>query len=233
MIVVQFLAADQDAPRRYVRAGVGSVVIAIAPVVTDAVDDAGREERDPDHLHRPDRQSSRAEQHQVDDHHQADALPCVFRVDIPLYPVVRGAVTVAGDRFRVLRLGLIQLGAGPQNRLDAARLRAVRILDRLALGVMLAVDRDPIARLHARREPEPGTEEVRHQRMQIERAVRLAAVQVDRDRGDRDVSQRERGEDELPPVELQQPTIQEFKQIHQVIVLGRRRIPGTAALVRR
>jgi len=64
---------------------------------------------------------------------------------------------------------------------------------------MLAVYRHPLARLHAGREPEPGAEEVGDRRMQVNRAVRLAAVQVDRDAGNRHVRQQQRGENQLPP----------------------------------
>ena len=44
VIVVQFFAADQDAPRHDVGAGVFRLESAITPVVADAVDDAGGEE---------------------------------------------------------------------------------------------------------------------------------------------------------------------------------------------
>src|SRR5690606_12937306 len=41
VVVVQLFAADDDAPRKHVGAGVGAVVVAVAPVVADAVDHAG------------------------------------------------------------------------------------------------------------------------------------------------------------------------------------------------
>ncbi len=41
--------------------------------------------------------------------------------------------------------------------------------------------------------------------MQCERAVGLTAVQIDRDRGDRDVSQRQGCDDVAPPTERHQP----------------------------
>ena len=46
VVVVQLLAADPDAPRRDVGAGVRRVVVAVAPEVADAVDDAGGVERE-------------------------------------------------------------------------------------------------------------------------------------------------------------------------------------------
>jgi hypothetical protein len=53
----------------------------------------------------------------------------------------------------------------------------VRIVLGLALRVVLAMDRDPLLRHHAGRQPEPEAEEVRRDRMQLERPVRLRPVQ--------------------------------------------------------
>ena len=62
VVVVQLFAANEDAPRDDVRARVSHFEIAIAPVVPDAVDDARGKERDPRHLHGPDRDADRTEQ---------------------------------------------------------------------------------------------------------------------------------------------------------------------------
>jgi hypothetical protein len=43
--------------------------------MADAVDDAGRGDRDPDHLYGPDRQADEAKQHQINGHHHAHTLP--------------------------------------------------------------------------------------------------------------------------------------------------------------
>ena len=66
VIVVQFFTADEDAPREDVGAGVGGVEVAITPPVREAVHHARRPERNPDHLHGPDRQPDDAEQRDVD-----------------------------------------------------------------------------------------------------------------------------------------------------------------------
>src|SRR5688572_20470915 len=50
VIVVQLLSADEYSPRHDVGARVFGLEVAVAPVVTDAVDDACREEGDPGHL---------------------------------------------------------------------------------------------------------------------------------------------------------------------------------------
>ena len=58
MVVVQFLAADEDAPRHDVGACVGHVVAAVTEVVANAVNDAGSPERNPGDLREPDEQAS-------------------------------------------------------------------------------------------------------------------------------------------------------------------------------
>ena len=204
VVVVQFLAADDHAPGRDVGAGVGGLEVAVAPVVADAVDDAGGGDRDPQHLDRPDRQADDAEQRQVQDQHQADTLPAVARVQVALDPVVGRAVAELGHGLLVLRLGPVQLGAAPQHGLDAAGLRAVRVVHGLALGVVLAVDGHPLLGDHAGAQPQPEAEEVRRDRAQVHRAVRLRAVQEDGDRGDGDVRGRQRVQDELPPGQVPQ-----------------------------
>ena len=61
----------------------------------------------------------------------------------------------------------------------------MRILIGLALGVVLAVDGHPLLGHHGGAEPGPEAEEMRQDRMEIHAAVRLAAVQVQRHREDR------------------------------------------------
>ena len=75
----------------------------------------------------------------------------------------------------------------------------MRVLRGLDARVVLAMHRHPFARLHAGREPEPEAEEVARDRMQVERAMRLAAMQEQRDGDDRDVSKRKRRRDIAPP----------------------------------
>src|SRR6516165_10735435 len=72
----------------------------------------------------------------------------------------------------------------------------------LALCVMLAMHRDPLARDHARREPEPEAEEVARDRMEIESAMRLMAMQEDRHARDRHVREQQRCADVAPNREV-------------------------------
>src|SRR5260370_41402007 len=80
----------------------------------------------------------------------------------------------------------------------------VRFLYVFVLGMVLAMDGGPFFVDHAGREPQPEAEEVRYERMQLERAMRLAAVEKDRYRRDGDVRQCERGQHVTPPGEIQQ-----------------------------
>ena len=190
MVVVELLAADQDAPRHDVRRCVGRGEVAVAPEVADAVDDAGGEYRDPHHLHCPDSETGGAEQHEVDGEHQADALPRVARIDVAFDPVVRRALAVSLHRVGVLRFRTIKLGAAQKHFAEAARLRAVRVFGRFDFRVMLAVDRGPLFGHHTGREPQPEAEKVTDDGMEIERAVRGMPMQIDRHPRDGDVGQR-------------------------------------------
>jgi hypothetical protein len=108
-------------------------------------------------------------------------------------------VAELGDGFLILGLGAIQLGAFQQHLADAAGLRAVRIVFGFALGVVLAVNRGPLLGHHARGHPQPETEEMLGDRMQVQRPVRHAAVQENGHAGDRDVRHHERVDHDLPP----------------------------------
>src|SRR4030095_1406453 len=100
VIVVQLLAADDDAPRRNVARGVRALEVAITPVVADAIDHTRREERYPRHLHSPYGETDGAEQHDVDDRHQRDAAALEAHVNVPLHPIVGCATTGAVARLR-------------------------------------------------------------------------------------------------------------------------------------
>ena len=198
VVVVQLLAANDQAPGREIRAGVGRLVVAVAPVVPHAVDHARRPERNPDHLHGPDSQAQGAEQSHIDDEHQRGAEHRMA-VDIALHPVIGRAVAELLQRFPVRRFGAVQLGATAHDSGQASHLRTVGVVDGLATRVVLAVDGHPFPGAHARAQPEPEAEEMRGHRPQVQRAVCLAAVQEDRHRRDRDVRGRQRIQQHLPP----------------------------------
>ena len=64
------------------------------------------------------------------------------------------------------------------------------IINGFAFGVVLAVNRSPLFGDHAGSKPKPETEKMRCNRMQIERTVRLAAVQKNGDASNGDVRHR-------------------------------------------
>src|SRR6266567_1868161 len=135
MVVVEFFAADDDAPGDDVGARVLGREIAITPEVAQPVDNPRRRYRNPHHLDRPDRQSDRPEEDYVENQHQPDTLPAEARIDVALEPVVRGSGAILLHGFLVLRFGAIQLGALKQDGADTTRLRAVRIVGCLDEGV--------------------------------------------------------------------------------------------------
>jgi hypothetical protein len=155
-----------------------------------------------DHLHEPDDGASDAEEQEIGKEHDADADETVAAVEAPLDPVIRRAVTIGRDRLAVQRLAPVEPGTAEQHAENPHLLRAVRIVLGLALRVMLAVNRRPLAGDHARGQPEPEPEEMADRRMQAESAMRLVAVQENRDRRDGDVGQPERDPEVSPEREI-------------------------------
>src|SRR3970040_1953568 len=95
MVVVQFLAADQDAQWRDVRARIRRGPEPIAPVMANAVDDAGSPEGDPHDLRRQDQRARHdAEEDDVDGPYQGQAEYLKPRVEMALKPIVRSPVAV-------------------------------------------------------------------------------------------------------------------------------------------
>ena len=87
----------------------------------------------------------------------------------------------------------------PHHLADAEHPGTVRVLRGFTFRVMLAVHGDPLARHHAGGQPQPEAEEVADHGMQVERAVRLVAVQVDSDAGDGHMGQHQPREDHADP----------------------------------
>ena len=79
--------------------------------------------------------------------------------------------------------------AAPQDALDAVNLRAVRIVRGFTVDVMLAMNRYPLAGVHSGGKPQPQTEEMRNQRMQVKRVMRLLSMQKNGHRNNRNMGQ--------------------------------------------
>jgi hypothetical protein len=135
----------------------------------------GCKKRNPHHLRRPDRQADESEQCEVQDHHGSDAEYRMRRVDIAFDPVVRCAITKPLTGFIASCLGRVKIGALPNDFGDAEDLRAVRIIRRLTSSVVFAVNGGPLLCLHTRCQPEPKSEEMACDRMQVE-CARCAGV---------------------------------------------------------
>ena len=73
------------------------------------------------------------------------------------------------------------------------------IIHSLALGVVFAMNRCPLLSDHPRCQPEPKTEKMGHDGMQVQSAVRLAAMQKDGDASNSDVGSYQRKNEDLPP----------------------------------
>ena len=208
VVVVQLFAANEDAPWRNIGAGVWRLKVAVAPIVRSTIDDAGRCDGNPHHLHRPNGQAQGTEQSQVDDEHQRHAQHRVRGVDVALYPVVGRAVTKTLERVEIFGFFAVQLSTREQHGFDTVHMRAVWVVRLLALGVVLAVNGGPLFGHLGRGEPQPETEKVRHDRMQIQSAVCRVAVQVDGHAGDGDVCEHHRDDEDLPARKMQQAVAQ-------------------------
>jgi len=150
-------------------------------------------------LHGPDRQAQGAKQGHIDDEHQAHTQARTAGVNVLFQPVVGGVVAVAFQGFFVLGLGTVQLRPFQQDFLDTKQHGTVGIALVFALGVVLAVNGGPLLGDHARGHPQPETEKMRGNGVQVQRAVGLVAVQKDGDAGNRDVGEHQRHDQHLPP----------------------------------
>src|SRR5690606_21199468 len=146
VVVVEFLAADQDAQRSQVGAGVRRIEVAVAARMAETIDDAGRGDRDPEHLDAEDDQSGDPEQEQVEREGDPDSQAGMTRIEIALAPVVRGAAAEALDGIAVGGLRPVEFGALEQHLAEPEYFRAVRIAVVLAPGVVLAMNRRPFLR---------------------------------------------------------------------------------------
>lgn len=192
VVVVQFLAPDHYSPRNDVARGVPGGEIAVAPVVAEAIDDAGSEKRNPNHLHGPQRKSDGADENQIDDEHDDDAGTWVPPVKMAFEPVVMGAPTVFLQRLRIRGFDPVEFRTGEQDLSEAPDLWAMGVFRSLALSVVLAVDCHPDPGFHSGGQPKPEAEKLAHHRMQRKRMMRLMAMEKHRDGYDGDMRESQR-----------------------------------------
>ncbi len=203
MVVVQLLAAHENAPRQDVAGIVQAFEIAVAQRVADSVDHTGRPYRNPQHLYGPDPDAIDTEQQQVDDRHQHNAQAFIGGVQTTLDPVVRRPLPVAFQRLGGGRPG-IELGALEQHRTEPEHHRAVGILAGFALGVMLTVNGRPRLGVLGRGQPQPEPEHVLQYRVQVQRVVGGVAVQIEGDADNGHVGHAQRYQNQLGDREVEE-----------------------------
>ena len=75
--------------------------------MTDAINDTCGPNRDPQHLHGKNRDADDTKQQHIQQQHQQHAKHAVTRIEIPLYPVIRGAMPIARQRLLVGSFGAV------------------------------------------------------------------------------------------------------------------------------
>ena len=107
-------------------------------------------------------------------------------------------MAIAAEGFFVFRFFAVQLGTGEQHRANAMHMRAVRVFSLLALGVVLTVNGRLLFGHLTGGHPQPKTEEMRCDGVQIQGTVRLMAVQEDGHAGNSDVGEAQNDKENLP-----------------------------------
>ena len=113
-------------------------------------------------------------------------------------------MTELGQGFGVPGFLAIELRTAKHDSADAVNHRGVRIALPFAPSMVLAVDRHPLLGDHAGGQPKPEPVEMHHGGMQVEPAVRLAAMQEDRDARNGDMSHHQGEDDDSKPGSLRQ-----------------------------
>ena len=212
MVVMQFFAADPHAPGREIGCGVGGFEIAISPPVSQAIHHTRRPKRNPRHLQRPHEHAFESEQQEADDQQQHRTAQTQRSVDLALKPIVRRTLAVLLDHRAVFARFAIQICAAPQHGADTLDPRAVRVVFGFAFRVMFAMDRHPLLGDHRCGQPRPEAEDVIEQRMEIDAAMRLAAMQVQRDREDGQLRRDQEIHQQRPPTNLSHAGDQEIEE---------------------
>lgn len=81
------------------------------------------------------------------------------------------------------------------------------------VGVVLAVNGNPLFSHHAGGEPQPKAEKMHDRRVKVDTSVRLTAVQEQSHRHNRDVRETQRDQRHLPPGKLQKAAGQKLKDL--------------------
>ena len=143
MVVVQFLATEEDTPWHDIGGCILGFEIAIAAVMTNPVDHTCRKQRHRRHLDGNHDHAGNAEHQQHRDNENRDSEIRMTIVELVLEPVIGTATRIFFQRLRIGRVLLVKLGAFQQNLLEAKHDRAVRIFCGLALGMVFTMNGNP------------------------------------------------------------------------------------------
>jgi hypothetical protein len=130
---------------------------------------------------------------------------------VTLDPVVRAALPYCSIEARVGARFLVQLDAAPENSADALICGLCGSLG-FDLGVMLAVDRAHSLVIIEVDSHVQKRKNVRQHRMEVDGAMRLAAMQVQRHREDGDLGRDQEIDRKRAPAGLQQAAGEEIEQ---------------------
>src|SRR4051812_12484725 len=151
---MELLSAQPDGNRRDVSTLILHIKVPISDSVTDSIDDPRSPERNPDHLHSPNKRADeKAEQIDVDREHNQNAHPVKRRQQMALEPVVRSSLSILVENAGLANCLSIVEGALEDDVAQPLHQRAVWIPFTISEGVMLSVARHPLLRDDGRRKP--------------------------------------------------------------------------------
>src|SRR5690554_5007911 len=140
VIIVEFFTTNNDAPGRYVGAGIGTGKVAIPDCMAQAVNHTCCPEWDPCHLNCPYSQAKNAKQRDVNSQHDQNTEQAVARVHVAFHPVVGRTVTETLEGFFVFTFETVEFGAPEEHHAQAKYDRRMGIAFTFASCMMFAMD---------------------------------------------------------------------------------------------
>ncbi len=146
----------------------------------DAVDEARRPERQDRQLEQPDQEAVRGAEHQqLDRQEEQRATKAVPGIQVLVHPVFLDADAIGFHQVGIARRLAVQERALAQDGPQAVDAWAVRVVLGIALGVVLAVHRDPgLGGDAVGGQPDPHAKQLAQGGMKCHGAVAARAVQI-------------------------------------------------------
>lgn len=164
VIVVKFLAGDQETNRQQVPRVVHRIVVSVAPVMSGAIDDASKSGH-PEHLERPNSEPRQTEQGQVDAEHDHETKPRVL-VHVTLHPVIRRAIPVLRENERIALCLAVPKVHTEQDSMNPKMHRTMRIRCGLGGCMVIPVHRNPFTGCRTSQKPCCEPKHIRGERME-------------------------------------------------------------------